>query len=174
LWLRGDVERGREFAERAVAIGGSAGEHEACIRGLDALAVIDWLGLRLTDALARLEAALEHTHGANDAWLESLPFPRIALTQLWLGDIDASERNARRGDERAQASGDIAERSLGLAVQVALCTGRGDFRSAERVADEAWLASRVSRYGYSASLFLPALANSRMMRGAYGLAESAV
>ena len=174
LWLRGDVERGREFAERAVEIGASVGEREACTRALDALAVIDWLGLRLTDALDRLEAARDQAQAANDPWLEALPLPRIALTQLWLGDIDSATRNARRGDERAQASGDIAERSLGLAVQVALCAGRGDFRGAERTADEAWLASRVSRYGYSASLFLPALANARMMRGAYGLAESAV
>jgi class 3 adenylate cyclase len=61
-----------------------------------------------------------------------------------------------------------------LGVQVTLSVGRGDFRGAERLADEAWLASRVSRYGYSASLFLPALANARLMRGAYGPAESAV
>lgn len=174
LWLQGDIERGREFAERAVAIGESVGQHEACTRALNALAVIDWLGLRLTDALARLETAIDHTQAADDPWLEALPLPRIALTQLWLGDIDAAERNARKGDERAQTSGDIAERSLDLAVQVALCAGRGDFRGAERAADEAWLASRVSRYGYSASLFLPALANARMLRGAYGLAESAI
>jgi class 3 adenylate cyclase len=174
LWLRGDLERGREFAERAVSIGGSVGEHEACTRALDALAVIDWLGLRLTDALAHLEDGLEHARAADDPWLEALPLPRIALTQLWLGDVDGAARNALLADERAQASGDIAERSLGLAVEVALRVGRGDFRGAERAADEAWLASRVSRYGYSASLFLPALANGRMLRGAYGLAESAV
>jgi len=174
LWLQGDTERGREFAERAVSIGASVGEHEACIRALDALAVIDWFGLHLTSALAHLEQACEHTHAADDAWLESLPLPRIALTRLWLGDIEGSTRDALRADERAQASGDIAERSLGLAVQVALCVVRGDFRGAERAADEAWLASRVSRYGYSASLFLPALANGRVLRGAYGLAESAV
>ena len=161
LWLQGDVERGREFAERAVTIGASVGEHEACIRALDALAVIDWLGLHLTDALAHLEAAVEHTHAADDPWLETIPLPRIALTQLWLGDV-AAARNAARADERAQASGDIAERSLGLAVEVALHVGHGDFRGAERAADEAWLASRVSRYGYSASLFLPALASGRM------------
>ena len=174
LWLQGDVERGREFAERAVTIGASVGEHEACTRALDALAVIDWLGLHLTDALAHLEAAVEHTHAADDPWLEAIPLPRIGLTQLWLGDVAGAARNAARADERAQASGDIAERSLGLAVEVALHVGHGDFRAAERAADEAWLASRVSRYGYSASLFLPALASGRMLRGAYGLAESAV
>jgi class 3 adenylate cyclase len=174
LWLQGDVERGREFAERAVAIGASVGEHDACTRALDALAVIDWLGLQLTDALGHLEEALGHARAGGDAWLEALPLPRIALTQLWLGDVDSAARNVRRADERAQASGDIAERSLGLAVEVALRVGRGDFRGAERAADEAWLASRVSRYGYSASLFLPALATGRMLRGAYGLAESAV
>jgi eukaryotic-like serine/threonine-protein kinase len=174
LWLQGDLERGREFAERAVAIGDSVNEHEACIRALDALAVIDWFGLHLTDAQAHLEAALDHTRAANDPWLEALPLPRIALTQLWLGDVDGAARNARQADERAQASGDISERSLGLAVEVAIRVGRGDFRGAERAADEAWLASRVSRYGYSASLFLPVLATGRMLRGAYGLAESAV
>ena len=144
------------------------------MRALDALAVIDWLGLHLTDALAHLEGGLEHTRAAHDPWLETLPLPRIALTQLWLGDVDGAAHNALQAEERAQASGDIAERSLGLAVEVALRVGRGDFRGAERAADEAWLASRVSRYGYSASLFLPALANGRMLRGAYGLAESAV
>ena len=150
LWLQGDFERGRDFANRAVSIGASVGEHEACTRALDALAVIDWLGLRLTEALAHLEDALDHTRAADDLWLEALPLPRIALPQLWLGDVDAATKNARRADERAQASGDIAERSLGLAVEVALHVGRGDFRGAERAADEAWLASRVSRYGYSA------------------------
>jgi class 3 adenylate cyclase len=174
LWLQGDVPRGREFAERAVAIGTAVGEHEACTRALDALAVIDWLELRLTDALAHLEEALRHTRAANDVWLAALPLPRIALTQLWLGDIDAATANARQADERARASGDIAERSLALAVEVALQVGGGDFRGAERVAEEAWLASRVSRYGYSASLFLPALATGRMLRGAYGPAELAV
>jgi class 3 adenylate cyclase len=174
LWLQGDVASGREFAERAVAIGAPVGEHEACTRALDALAVMDWLKLRLRDALARLEAARGHTHAADDRWLEGLPLPRIALTQLWLGDIESATQHARRGEECAQVSGDIAERSLGLAVQVALCVGRGDFRAAERAADEAWLASRVSRYGYSASLFLPPLAYARTLRGAYGLAESAV
>jgi tetratricopeptide (TPR) repeat protein len=174
LWLQGDFERGREFAERAVKIGDSVGEHDACTRALDALAVIDWLGLRLTDALAHLQAALEHTRATGDPWLEALPLPRIALTQLWLGDIEGAAHHARLGGERAETSGDIAEQSLGLAVQVALGALRGDFRGAERAADEAWLASRVSRYGYSASLFLPALATGRMLRGAYGLAESAV
>lgn len=174
LWLQGDVERGREFAERAVSIGAPVGAHDACTRALDSLAVIDWLGLRLTDARSRLEAALDHAHTANDPWLQALPLPRIALTELWLGDIEGATSHAQRGDERAQASGDIAERSLGLAVEVALCSSRGDFRGAERAADEAWLASRVSRYGYSASLFLPALANARILRGAYGVAESAV
>src|SRR5262249_9732956 len=133
-----------------------------------------WFGLRLTSALAHLEQACEHTLAADDAWLESLPLPRLALTRLWLGDIEGATRDALRADERAQASGDIAERSLGLAVQVAVCVVRGVFRGAERAADEAWLAPRVSRYGYSASLSLPALANGRMLRGAYGLAESAV
>lgn len=174
LWLRGDVERGREFASRAVTIGAPVGEHDACTRALDALAVIDWFALQFTDALTHLQDAVGHAQASNDPWLEALPLPRIALTQLWLGDIDAAARNTRQADERSQASGDIAERSLALAVEVALRVGRGDFRGAERVADEAWLASRVSRYGYSASLFLPVLATGRMLRGAFGPAESAV
>jgi class 3 adenylate cyclase len=174
LWLRGDLDRGREFAERAVAIGSEVGEHEACTRALDALGVIDWFSLRLRDALAHLQQGLGHARASKDPWLEALPLPRIALTQLWMGDLDAADKNARRGDERAQTSGDIAERSLDLAVDVALRVGRGDFRGAERVADEAWLASRVSRYGYSASLFLPALATGRLLRGAFGTAEAAI
>src|SRR5256714_14339717 len=145
LWLQGDVDRGREFAERAVSIGAPVGEHEACTRALDALAVIDWFGLRLEDALAHLEAALEHAHAADDAWFEALPLPRIALTQLWLGDVAGAARSATRAEERAQASGDIAERSLGLAVEVALHVGHGDFRRAERAADEAWLPAPRAR-----------------------------
>jgi class 3 adenylate cyclase/tetratricopeptide (TPR) repeat protein len=174
LWLRGDVERGREFAERAVSIGAAVGEHEACTRAFNSLAVIDWLGLHLTDALGHLDRALEHARASNDPWLESIPLPRLALTQLWLGDIDVAAGNVRQANERSQTSGDIAEQSLALAVDVALRVGRGDFRGAERVADEAWLASRVSRYGYSTSLFLPVLAMGRMLRGAFGPAESAV
>ena len=90
---------GREFAERAVSIGVSVGEHEACPpRALDALAVIDWLGLRLTDALAHLENSLERTRLADDPWLEALPLPRIALTQLWLGrPQDGAARTAAPG-----------------------------------------------------------------------------
>jgi len=174
LWLQGDVERGREFAQRAVTIGAPIGEHDACTRALDALAVIDWLSLQLTDSLIHLEKALEHARAGQDPWLEALPLPRIALTQLWLGDIEAAASNARAADERSDASGDIAERSLALAVVVALRVGRGDFRGAEQVASDAWLASRVSRYGYSASLFLPILAMGRTLRGAFGPAESAV
>ena len=174
LWLGGDIERGRQFAESAVAIGKSVGEHEACTRALNALAVIDWLALRLTDARARLEDALEHARSSEDVWLEAIPLPRIALTQLWMGDIDAAARSAGQADERAQASGDIAERSLALAVEVALGVVRGDFEEAERFADDAWLASRVSRYGYSTSLFLPAIAMGLMLRGRYGSAESAI
>jgi class 3 adenylate cyclase len=174
LWLGGDMERGQEFARRAVTIGAPVGEHDACTRAHDALAVIDWFGLRLTDALGHLEDALEHARSCDDPWLEALPLPRIALTQLWLGDVDRASGNARQADETSSASGDIAERSLALAVQVALRVGWGDFRDAERVADDAWLASRVSRYGYSASLFLPVLAMGRTLRGAFGLAEAAV
>jgi class 3 adenylate cyclase len=174
LWLRGDIERGRAFARRAVTIGAPLGEHDACTRALDALAVIDWLGLHLTESLGHLEDALRHARAGDDPWLEAMPLPRIALTQLWLGDLDAASRNARHADEKSNASGDIAERSLALAVEVALRVSRGDFREAERVADEAWLASRVSRYGYGASLFLPVLAMGRTLRGAFGLAESAV
>jgi class 3 adenylate cyclase len=174
LWLGGDIERGREFAESAVAIGNSVREHEACMRALNALAVIDWFSLRLREALSRLEDALKHARASDDLWLEAIPLPRIALTQLWMGDIDTADRNARQGDERAQASGDIAERSMALAVEVALRVIRGDFGGAERVADDAWLASRVSRYGYSTSLFLPAVTMGRTLRGAYGPAESAV
>src|SRR5262249_56562443 len=44
LWLRGDVERGREFAERAVAIGGWAGGRPAWLRGLYGLAGIRRVG----------------------------------------------------------------------------------------------------------------------------------
>jgi class 3 adenylate cyclase len=174
LWLGGDLDRGREFAERAVAIGSEVGEHEACTRALAALGVLDWLGLKLTDALAHLEDGLGHARASSDLWLEAIPLPRIALTQLWLGNMEAAGRYARQADDRAQATGDIAERSLGLAVDVALRVCRGDFRGAERAADDAWLASRVSRYGYSASLFLPAIATGRMLRGAFGAGESAI
>jgi class 3 adenylate cyclase len=174
LWLQGEIERGREFANRAVAIGSPAAEHEACTRALDALGVMDWLTLQLHDALGHLREAVDRAQQAEDPWLEGLPLPRIALTQLWLGDIDGATDSARGADERAGMSGDIPEQSLALAVQVALLVGRGDFRGAERVADEAWLASRVSRYGYSASIFLPVLVTNRILRGAFGPAEAAV
>jgi class 3 adenylate cyclase len=174
LWLQGDFDRGRELARRAVAIGAPVGEHEACTRALCALGVMDWLALQLDGALGHLQEALDHGQCSEDSWLEGLPLPRIALTQLWLGDVDRAAENVRRAKALAEVSGDIAEQSLALAVEVALRAGGGDFRGAERTADAAWLASRVSRYGYGVSLFLPVLVTSRVLRGAYGPAESIV
>ncbi len=95
LWLQGDFDRGREFAERAVSIGVSVGEHEACARALDALAVIDWLGLRLTDALGAPRGQSRAHAPCRRPVARSPPAPPHRTHPALAG------RPRRRGTERA-------------------------------------------------------------------------
>ncbi len=174
LWVRGDLDRGRDLGERAAALGEQSGDHSACTRALVSLGMIHWLKLELREALLRLEAALEHARAVADPWEIGLPLCRIALTQLWLGDLDAADATARDANEHGSRVGDAAERSLALAALIGVAVVRGDFAEAERLVDEAWMAARLSRYGWSISIFLPTITSARVAQGAFGPAGEAV
>jgi class 3 adenylate cyclase len=171
LWVRGDFERARDLAERGVALGEESGDRFASTRALVSLAMIHWLNLELREALAHLEAALEHARAQADPWQIALPLARIALTRLWLGDIDGAISAGKEATEHADHTGDMAERSLALAALVGAAVIRGEFEEAERLADEAWLTARLSRYGWSIAMFVPTITSGRVVRGNLGSAE---
>lgn len=174
LWVAG---RGREAAgraERALDLGRAASDAVACSRALVALAMTRWLRLELHEALRNLEEALELARREDDRWLEGIPLPRLALTHLWLGHVDDATKAARATIEITDVTGDWAERSLALAALVGIAVARGDFAAAEARGEEAWMASRLARYEWSALMFLPALATARLHRGDVEQAEAAV
>ncbi len=167
-WAQGNLDRGTELSSRALEIGREVDDHRACTRALNALGVIDWMRLDLRGAEERFQEALTHAKAQDDPWLLGLPSPRLALTQLWLGDPDRAEKVAAEAREETEFTGDAAERSLALTALTAVALARGRFREAERYGEEAWNASRLSRYLWSCSFFLPAVASARLLRGAFG------
>lgn len=174
LWIRGDLDRARHLGERSLALGEESDDHWACTRALVSLGMIHWLNLELREAVGRLEAAVEHARAAADPWQIGLPLTRIALSKLWLGELDAAATTAREALEYAERMGDAAERSLTLAALIGVAVVRGEFAEAERLADEAWMAARLSRYDWSVSIFLPTITSARVARGAFGPAEEGV
>jgi class 3 adenylate cyclase len=173
-WAQGNLDRGTELSTRGLEIGRQVDDHRACTRALNALGVIDWMRLDLPAAQQRFEDALNHAKAQDDPWLLGLPSPRLALTQLWLGDPDRAEKMAAEAREETEVTGDAAERSLALTALTAIALARGRFREAERYGEEAWNASRLSRYLWSCSFFLPAVASARTLRGAFGPSELAL
>ncbi len=173
-WVGGDLDHGAELAMRALEIGRQVDDHRSCMRALNALGIIDWMRLDLPRARERFELALTHARAQDDPWLVGLPLPRLALTWLWLGDLDRAETLATEARELTQLTGDTAERSLALAALTSVALARGKLRQAERYGEEAWNATRRSGYRWSCTLFLPALASARTLRGAFGPSEFAL
>jgi class 3 adenylate cyclase len=173
-WVRGDIDTGRDLATRALELAREAEDHSTSARVLVTLAVIAWLRLDLGDAHALLLEAHDHAASAGDPWVEAIVLPRLALTLLWLGRLDEAEAAATTADQACRDVGDWAERSLALSARVGVAAARGDFGAVERHAAEAWTAVRLSRYVWSASLFLPTLAMARALRGARDEAAQAL
>ena len=173
-WVRGELDRGTELATRAVDIGRGVDDHRACTRALNSLGVMAWMRLDLHRARERFEEALDHARAQDEPWLIGLSLPRLALTWLWLGDLDRAEKLATEARDVTQITGDAAERSLALAALTGVALARGRLREAERYGEEAWTAARLSRYLWSCSLFLPAVASARTLRGAFGPSELAL
>jgi class 3 adenylate cyclase len=173
-WVRGDLESGRDLAARALELARGAGDDGTCARALVTSAVIAWLRLDLDNALRLLLEARDHAARADDPWVEGIVLPRLALTLLWLGRLDEAEAAAETASDSCRELGDWAERSLALAALVGVSATRGDFEAVERWAAEAWTAVRLSRYAWSASLFLPPLAATRALRGAGDAAAQAL
>ena len=130
--------------------------------------------LDLRGALAALQAAFEDAGVAQDPWYEGVVLPRIALTQLWLGELDAAAATAETASECALRIGDRAEQTLALAAAAGVAAVRGDYAAAEAAAAEAWLALRLSRYTWGAAFFLPVLADVRSRLGSTDAAERAL
>lgn len=173
-WAQGDLERGTELSTRALEIGRHVNDHRACTRALSALAIIDWMRLDLRSAEERFQDALTHAKAQDDPWLLGLPSPRLALTQLWRGDPDRAEKVAAEALEETAFTGNAAERSLALTALTIVALARGQLLEAERYGEEAWTAARLSRYMWSCSFFLPAVASARILRGAFGPSELAL
>ena len=165
-WVRGEIDKGRDLAARALELARGAGDDSTCARALVTSAVIAWLRLDLDGALRLLLEARDHAGRAGDPWVEGIVLPRLALTLLWLGRLDEAEAAAEEGSDSCRELGDWAERSLALSARVGVAAARGDFEAVERWSAEAWTAVRLSRYVWSASLFLPTLAATRALRGA--------
>ncbi|MGH8984348.1 MAG: AAA family ATPase [Acidimicrobiia bacterium] len=164
-WVRGDVDKGRDLAARALELARGAGDDTACVRALVTSAVVAWLRLDLDHALRLLLEGREHAARSDDPWVGGLVLPRLALTLLWLGRLAEAEAVATEASDSCRELGDWAERSLALSALVGVAAARGDFDAVERWAGDAWTAVRLSRYVWSASLFLPTLATSRALRG---------
>lgn len=173
-WVRGDIDKGRQVAARALELAQGAGDDTTCARALVTSAVIAWLRLDLGNALALLLEARDHAGRSGDPWIEGIVLPRLALTLLWLGRLAEAEAAAGEANEACRELGDWAERSLALSALVGVAAARGDFEAVERFAGDAWTAVRLSRYVWSASLFLPTLAATRAVRGNAGEAARAL
>ncbi|MGH9050934.1 MAG: AAA family ATPase [Acidimicrobiia bacterium] len=165
-WVQGDLDKGRDLAARALELARGAEDDATCARALVTSAVIAWLGLDLESALGFLVEACDHATRSRDPWVEAIALPRLALTLLWLGRLDEAEAAGAQASHSCREVGDWAERSLALSALVGVAAARGDFEAVERWAAEAWTAVRLSRYVWSASLFLPTLAATRALRGA--------
>jgi class 3 adenylate cyclase len=164
-WVRGDIDEGRKLAARALELAREADDDATCVRALVTSAVVAWLRLDLDDALELLLEGRERADRSDDPWVGVIVLPRLALTLLWVGRLAEAEAVAAEASDTCRELGDWAERSLALSALVGVAAARGDFEAVERWAGDAWTAVRLSRYVWSASLFLPTLAATRALRG---------
>ena len=163
-WPQGRTVDAEGYAARALALVADHPDPEAETRAHMARAQAHWLDLDLHGALVCLRDALQAGRRSGDPWLANLPLPRLALTLLWLGELDEADANARAASQRAEETHDWGEQSLALAAQIGVALARGDFPEAEAYGEAAWAAIRLSGYTWSASLLFPGLAWARLLQ----------
>jgi class 3 adenylate cyclase len=164
-WVAGDTEAARELATRALDDARAVKSHDACARAQVTLAVIDWMTLELPAAETRLHDALTSARASGDAWLEGLVLPRLALTRLWLGRLDAAHETAQRACANADQTHDLAEHSLALAALIGVAIARGQWDEAERLGERAWTSLRLAQYWWASAFVAGGLVSVRARRG---------
>ena len=160
LTREADIERGREFAEAALA---ALPEDDVAGR-FDALMMRGWIGWitgDLSDDNRFVEEALELAHGAGRKDLESQAAQQLADIYIARLEVDDAEPLVERALTLAEESANIVARGLALCSKGKLLTLRGEL-------DAAWVALEDAR-----SLFEEAGVAGTLARTLNGLAWNA-
>ena len=164
-WAQGRVLRAERYATRALELADRCDDANARTRAHLARAQTRWLQLDLEGAHKALLAALESGSTSGDPWLARIPKSRLALTLFWLGRLEEARSFALSAQAQSEQAANFSEQSLALAALTCVAVACGEYEDAERHAEAALFAIRLSRYTWSASLVFPALISARLLQG---------
>jgi tetratricopeptide (TPR) repeat protein len=144
-WLRGRVEEGLAWLDRAIAAarsaGGEAGSDAVAGRPLER--ALFWSGVLLNDAgrsaeaNARLEASLALQREAGDDVGVARTLNSLGVVARSMGELDRAQALLEESIERKRALGDRAGIPVSLSNLGVVVNDRGDYETAVRYMSEA-------------------------------------
>lgn len=173
-WTAQSSERAEELASRAVELARADGDDLLCSELSCDLALAHLQKLRVREALAAFCEAEGRARRAEDPHAIAAALRRIPMTLYMLGALDEAEDSARRSREANRNVHSVGEDSFAASVLAMLAVARGDFRAAERHADEALRQHLRSHYAWAAILALVSVACCHALRGERERAAAAI
>ncbi|MEY2433157.1 MAG: hypothetical protein QOC92_2882, partial [Acidimicrobiaceae bacterium] len=155
-WTSGNLAVAVELAEQAIALGRESGERGACCRAEMALSVIAWLSVDLEVAESHLTAALDDGEAADDPWLASSAYSRLALTRLWRGAVSDGREAAESTLDLTRKDGNLSAQAVALGALAGVALLEGRFADVEAHASAAMEALTITGYEW----FVPMLAST--------------
>ena len=159
-----DVEGGEQLAAQARAAAPLSGDPLSTWAVEIGEGLQHAAGLRLDDAEACFQRAVQTSAVAESAWHEASSQHRVAMIDLMRGRLDQADRGVADGMEVARSCHHWAECSFGGGLRTIALAVRGDPR-VEAEAEAAAAMFRRTSYAFSPGLLYPALAYGRAIRG---------
>ena len=173
-WHSRDLERAVHVADDAARIGLDTGNDRLCAEALASSGMAHTSALELDAALHDYTSAISLARQVGDPWLLGIELPRICPVLVTTGRLDEVAPYATEACAVTARTQDWAEYSLAIAYLISVHCLRGDFAEVERLGADGLAAARRSSYPWGAVVFLPTIAASRCLRGAFDEAEDAV
>ena len=170
----GRVEAGERTAREAIALAEASGRPEIQAFAYYALSFADATAMRMYEALDGGRKALLHARASADWYIRDTVATRLSFPLLATGELDDADELALDCVERATATHEHSNLSLGLATRAAAALLRGDLDAVDHLVQGSAEAGRRAHYAMTA-LFTPGTAFlGHLYRGELQQAEQVV
>lgn len=165
MWVRRDAARAEGLAQQALEIACGNGDAATAAHALTLLALSRFQRIALQQSVDEFREAIRRARDAGDLWAQGRSEQRLPLPLFMLGEVRQAEAIADNAVHLGRSTNDWAGVSHAAALQTVCAAARGRLDWAERTAHVSMVMVRRSRYHWSASLALPALACALALTG---------
>jgi class 3 adenylate cyclase len=170
----GRVDAGERAAREAITLAEASDRPEILAFAYYALSFADATAMRMHEALDGGRKALMHARASTDWYIRDTLATRLSYPLLATGELDEADELALDCVERATATHEHSNLSLGLATRAAAALLRGDLDSVERLVQGSADAGRRASYAMT-DLFAPGTAFlGHLYRGELQQAEQVI